>query len=112
LLLWFLREDYRRPPVFLSGRLFLFGVGESYIALTMVAIVTDLTLQNLYSPVANTHGPCRKYIAFYYCRISTEGSSRYNAYAMPSLSFRGLFSPPFVVALSLFSARRLVDLDE
>jgi hypothetical protein len=55
-----LREEYCRPPVFLSERLFLFYVGETYITLTWVAIVTDLSFRNLYGDVANVLCPCRK----------------------------------------------------
>jgi hypothetical protein len=51
LLLWFL-EDFCRPPVFLSGRLFLFLVGGIYITLTLVAIGTALSFQILYDRVS------------------------------------------------------------
>jgi hypothetical protein len=59
----FLRRVAAIPPVFLSGRLFLFVSAQTYITLTMLAIVTNLSFRYLYGGVANVGCPCRNCVA-------------------------------------------------
>jgi hypothetical protein len=59
LLLWFLRRVAAFPPVFLSGRLFLFVSAQTYITQTMLAIVAILSFRYLYGRVANVGYRCR-----------------------------------------------------
>src|SRR5471032_2518063 len=59
-----LHHSHRDCSFFFYERLFLFGVGETYITQTMVAIVTTLSFRYLYGRVAKPCCPCRKCIAF------------------------------------------------
>ncbi|QXG42434.1 hypothetical protein [Pseudomonas viridiflava] len=53
MLLWFLEGTQAVPPVFLSGRPFLFLCRrKNYLTLTMLAIGAALSFQNLYGGVA------------------------------------------------------------
>ncbi|WP_155952118.1 hypothetical protein [Pseudomonas sp. CHM02] len=49
------RKSTAVPPVFLSGRLFLFVSAQSYITLTILAILAQLSFQLLYELVVDCY---------------------------------------------------------
>jgi hypothetical protein len=48
------RKSTAVPPVFLSGRLFLFLSAQTYITLTLLAILANATFRFLYGHVAKS----------------------------------------------------------
>ncbi|KPY69204.1 Uncharacterized protein ALO94_00210 [Pseudomonas syringae pv. spinaceae] len=105
MLLWFL-EDFCRPPVFLSGRLFLFLVGGIYITLTLVAIGTALSFQILYDRVFGTSCEAGTVPLLKCVRISSLRSVPDQIDSSPDLRNVSQGRTPFPLILSsLFSAR-------
>jgi len=49
------RKSTAVPPIFLSGRLFLFVSAQSYITLTILAILAQLSFQLLYELVVDCY---------------------------------------------------------